>query len=78
LPKVRFEIDSCVVPGCSCGGDRLVWLTVTSPLVWRDESGRLLRSGEQPLRTAVCSGETRYWIVDDDSDDLSDWGRPRA
>ena len=69
MPKVRFEIDSCVVSGCVCGGDRLVWLTVTRPLVWRDESGRLLRKGDGPLRTAVCSAETRYWIGDDLVDD---------
>jgi|SRR6185436_5213842 len=65
LPEVRFEIDSCVVPACACDGDRLVWLTVTRPMVWRDESGRLLRNGDRPLRTAVCSGGTRYRIGDD-------------
>jgi hypothetical protein len=34
-------------------------------MVWRDESGRLLRNGDRPLRTAVCSGGTRYRIGDD-------------
>jgi hypothetical protein len=36
--------------------------------VWRNESGQLLRSGDRPLRTAVCSGGTRYWIGDDDDE----------
>lgn len=68
MPRIRFEIDSCVVPSCGCGGDSLVWLTVTRPLVWRDESGRLLRSGDAPLRTAVCRSGTRYWIGEDDDE----------
>ena len=40
-----------------------MWVTVSRPLVWRDESGRLLRKGEERLRMAECGAGTRYWIM---------------
>ena len=63
MPAVRFEIDSCVWPSCGCGGESLIWVTVSGPLVWRDESGRLLRKGPERLRMAECGAGTRYWIM---------------
>ena len=62
MPAVQSEIERCVLDGCRCGLEHLEWETVTEPRTWREPSGPLMRTSDQPLRMAVCRAGTRYWI----------------
>jgi hypothetical protein len=62
MPAVQNEIERCILDGCRCGNERLEWETVEESQTWREPSGTLMRTSDQPLRMAVCRGDTHYWI----------------
>lgn len=62
MPAVHSEIEQCLLDGCRCGHQPLEWDTVAEAQTWREPSGTLIRTSDEPLRMAVCRGGTHYWI----------------
>jgi hypothetical protein len=65
MPAVAAELDRCRLDDCMCGNEALEWATVAEARTWREPSGVLMRTSDTPLRMAVCSAGTHYWVPRD-------------